>query len=317
MREWFPHPPPPAILMYHRIAEESFDPWGGAITPAHFRDHLSWLSQNRTVLPLIEFAELHRRGALPADAVALTIDDGYACNSEVAAPLLEEFQIPATLFLPIGVLMSGRPFWWDELEDIVLEHEGPELTLDGGPVTLGEKSATDRQWAPWSPPGTPRQAAYHDMHVQLARTTPGRLVSVMEDLRHQAKPVTEPAGLKRPMTREEVRRARNRFVEFGSHALNHPWLPDLDPAEQQHEICDSMEQCRELTGERPVAFAYPFGMFDEHSQQLAKEAGFACACTTRDRAVLRKSPMFALPRLPIDNCDAAALEQSLAQARLS
>jgi peptidoglycan/xylan/chitin deacetylase (PgdA/CDA1 family) len=87
-RQWLhsllPRGPSPTILMYHRIAEEPFDPWGLSVTPANFRDQLAWLAQNRTVLPLGEFAALHRAGTLPAEAIAVTLDDGYACASQAS-----------------------------------------------------------------------------------------------------------------------------------------------------------------------------------------------------------------------------------------
>ena len=86
--------PGPAILMYHRIADESFDPWGLAVSPENFADQIDWLKQNRTILSLPDFVELHRQGQLPRNATALTFDDGYACNADVAVPLLEKLGIP-------------------------------------------------------------------------------------------------------------------------------------------------------------------------------------------------------------------------------
>src|SRR5438270_773320 len=77
----------PVILMYHRIADEKFDPWGLCVTPDRFANQLSWVAKNRTPVPLPEFAELHRRGVLPDNAIAVTFDDGYACTAKIAAPL--------------------------------------------------------------------------------------------------------------------------------------------------------------------------------------------------------------------------------------
>src|SRR5690349_5856170 len=89
-RARLPHPPAPAILMYHRIASETFDPWRLAVQPEAFAEQLAWLARHRTVLRLGEFAAFHRRGKLPRTAVALTFDDGYGCTAEVAAPMLKK-----------------------------------------------------------------------------------------------------------------------------------------------------------------------------------------------------------------------------------
>ena len=39
-----PRRPRPAILMYHRIAHETFDPWGLAVQEAVFAEQLEWLA---------------------------------------------------------------------------------------------------------------------------------------------------------------------------------------------------------------------------------------------------------------------------------
>src|SRR5881275_1855421 len=75
---WVPRKAGPAILMYHRIGIETFDPWGLVVDPDRFAGQLEWLALNRTMLPLTEFARLHLERQLPPDAASLTFDDGYA-----------------------------------------------------------------------------------------------------------------------------------------------------------------------------------------------------------------------------------------------
>ena len=47
-----PWPLRPAILMYHRIADAAFDPWGLAVPRQSFADQMQWLAKKRTVLDL-------------------------------------------------------------------------------------------------------------------------------------------------------------------------------------------------------------------------------------------------------------------------
>ena len=53
--------------------------------------------------------------------MAITFDDGYANNLYQAKPLLEKYQIPATVFVATDYLEKPREFWWDELERIILQ----------------------------------------------------------------------------------------------------------------------------------------------------------------------------------------------------
>ena len=115
-----------SILLYHRIAEADFDPWNIAVTPNEFERQLFKL-RSKTILPLQEFARLHRQKKLPRNAVAITFDDGYACNALVAAPMLKSFGYPATFFVVSDAIACSEEFWWDQLEAIF---HAPEFEYD-------------------------------------------------------------------------------------------------------------------------------------------------------------------------------------------
>jgi len=299
--------PGPAILMYHRIAEEGFDPWQLAVSPSNFAGHLEWISRKRTALSLDEFARLHRSGKLPRDAIAVTFDDGYACNARTAAPLLERHRVPATIFLSASLIERGREFWWDELEQIVLGHDGETLRLKGREITLGEKQAGDSDWRPGSPPATARQLAYKEIWSLLYGQPAAKLEEAMAQLREQAQVPEAPRESHRPMTPEEIRATRSETISFGSHALSHASLPRLSPEEQAREINESVLRCEALAGTRPRTFAYPYGDHSSELEPLVEQAGFLCACRADGWFVTRKTNRFALPRFFVRNSDADQL----------
>jgi len=297
--------------MYHRVALESFDPWGLAVSPENFARQLRWLRENRTVMSLTDFAAGHRDGTLPENAAALTFDDGYCCVAEAAAPLLSEQAMPATVFLPAELIERERPFWWDELERIVLQSDRENLVLDGEAVALGRQSAEDRKWRPGAPPATPRQAAFHRIWAKLRPMPPAAIDSAVADLREQAAVAEERPASKRPMSPREVRNLAGSGIEFGSHALTHPWLASLDAREKAREIGETIARCETLTGIRPASFAYPYGNFDAEAVRLVEEAGFLCACSTERRSVSQRSSRFALPRVQVGDWDAIELRMEL------
>ena len=109
------------ILMYHRVAEVGSDPWSLCVTPQHFAEHLEVLREygNATQMQYLHkvvqnTAHLHR-------PIAVTFDDGYADNLQNAKPLLEHYDIPATVFVVSGCVDQEREFWWDELERVFLQ----------------------------------------------------------------------------------------------------------------------------------------------------------------------------------------------------
>lgn len=311
-RSMLPRRRRPAILMYHRIARDAFDPWGLAVAPERFAAQLDWIAKNRRVLPLTEFVQRHRSGDLPKDAAAITFDDGYACTAAVATPILQQFGLSATIFLPAELIEKGSLFWWDELQEIVLGADTYPLKVDGQTFVLGEKRNDDRVWKPGAPPRTPRQSAFRNLWAALHPRSPGDLDQAMADLRSQAPPAAAPDRMKRPMTAAEVRCASAAGVEFGSHALTHPSLPHLSRQEKARQIHESVQRCAALSGHMPRAFAYPYGDLDEGSARIVEEAGFECACATQDRCVEADSEVYALPRIAVGDWNPRRLARALA-----
>lgn len=316
IRESLPHRAEPrhgpAILLYHRVAEDRFDPWALAVSPTHFADQMEWLAKYRTILSLTEFARRNREGALAADAIAITFDDGYACNAHVAAPVLQRLGIPATIFLPAEIIEAGRQFWWDELQDIVIDHPKSTLNLDGEAVAIGPRNEADADWPSGTHPRTDRQRAFLALWSRLRTRTSVGLASALSELRNSRERSAD-QPLKRPMTVQEIRSVGGP-VEFGSHALTHRSLPALDAADRALEISESLDRCEALAGYRPRSFAYPFGDADAECIRLVEEAGFECACITGERNVSPNADVYALPRIGVGNFPVAMLPQLLGQA---
>src|SRR5829696_2195147 len=77
---------------------------------------LAFLARRCNVVPLAEgLRALDQDDPLPPRAVALSFDDGYRDQLELAAPMLAQLGLPATFFLVPGLLdRTARP-WWEEL----------------------------------------------------------------------------------------------------------------------------------------------------------------------------------------------------------
>ncbi len=82
-----------AILMYHSI-DESGSPI--SVDPRIFRQHMEFLAKGRPrVVPLAEVAAANAAN----HTVALTFDDAFANFGRLAAPLLSDLALPATVFV--------------------------------------------------------------------------------------------------------------------------------------------------------------------------------------------------------------------------
>lgn len=89
------------ILCYHGLWLTPGAPYGNCLfmTPEQFEGRMARLRRSGLpVLPLGEAIERLAADDLPPAAVAITIDDGWASTRSHMLPILERYQLPATLY---------------------------------------------------------------------------------------------------------------------------------------------------------------------------------------------------------------------------
>ena len=104
-----PSAPRALILMYHAV-EPARSPL--SVTPKLFRSHLRRIAESGArVVTVRELTEELQRGKSQRDLlVAITFDDGFESVAEVAAPLLADKGLAATVFCVAGRL-GGTSDW--------------------------------------------------------------------------------------------------------------------------------------------------------------------------------------------------------------
>jgi peptidoglycan/xylan/chitin deacetylase (PgdA/CDA1 family) len=308
----------PIILMYHRVAWRTHDPWQLAVSPDRFADQIAVLVQLRQVVPLRWLADQITQRRLPKKVAVVTFDDGYVDLLGEAKPVLERYTCPATAFLVTGAIGTMHSFWWDELAHIVFETPVLPTELE---IEIARRPY--RWWIDERP--TPRtDPAYghvtvtrEELHNQLWRLLrplqPEPRWEQLERLCAWAGTQIEEYSAHRALTADEVRCfASPGFIDIGAHSVTHPALPMLDETSQRAEIGISRVVCEELIGEPIHTFAYPHGEFDDATIACVRAAGFACACTTRTGRMSAKCDPMLLPRFPVGNWDGAVFARKLA-----
>ncbi len=97
------------ILGYHRVAEGRD---ALAVSPERFRRQLELVARRgATFVSLTDALDLLDTPST-APRVAVTFDDGYLDNLEVALPILEALNVPATIFLVTAIAAGKDDFHW-------------------------------------------------------------------------------------------------------------------------------------------------------------------------------------------------------------
>lgn len=274
-----------SILIFHRVLAKPDPIFPGEPDARRFDEILSWVGRWFQVLPLDEAASRLSAGTLPARALAITFDDGYADNAQVALPILQRHGMVATFFVATSFLDGGR-MWNDTVIEAVRGCSLEKLDLsDLGFGTYSLASPDERRHAIESLLGQikyrelgPRNQAVEAIARQISMALPDDLM----------------------MSSDQIRQLRHAGMQIGAHTCSHPILASLSDAQAMAEIVDGKDQLEEIIGEAVTLFAYPNGKpgrdyLAKHAA-MAEAAGFAAAVSTAPGVSSLKTDPFQLPR---------------------
>jgi peptidoglycan/xylan/chitin deacetylase (PgdA/CDA1 family) len=282
-----------AILRYHAICGPEGHTYADpaiCISPAAFERHVKYLAANYCVLPLPEaVAALRSHKRLPANAVAITFDDGYADNLW-AARVLAQHGVTGTFFLTSECISGGQPFWPAEIRALISVIPGPDLrfALEGKILELPLRGPQDR-------------AAAIRQVTRLFKSHP---IPVRERLREEVRIQAGAARVPSVMlTWGDVAEMHALGMTIGAHTRTHANLPSAGLKDATREIVESKEQIESALRTTVTMFAYPNGgaeqYFTPELQRVVAAAGFRAAFTSRNGFARRGSDLYAVERIQV------------------
>jgi len=271
------------IFPYHRVASEEDALLPGTPSAAQFERQLRRIRKYCNPLPLTEGIQCLASGDLPARAVAVTFDDGYANNLDVAAPLLKKYEIPATVFVAVDALERGI-MWNDILIEAVRAANGEidATSLGLGMIDLGARD---------------RLAVVQELISRALYLPTEERLRVSETIHRNATHSDPQRQMLRP---EQLTELEAFGIEIGAHTVNHPILKSLDDSDAEKEMADSRSWIEDVTGTTPSVFAYPNGKlgkdYERRHAEMVRSVGFVGAVTADWGCATQHSSLFELPR---------------------
>jgi len=253
------------ILLYHSVPDASISGWidpANAMPPEHFEAQMCFLSRRRRVISMNELVDsIAARARLEPGTVVITFDDGYRDNLEVAAPILDRYRLPATLYLATRAMDEGR-LWIDELYAMFCRRSRHELTVGNERVDLSDNSA--------------RARAYHSLADTLSRCDLSGRRNLLVKIEEQLHPTASPPRL--ILNWNEVRDLRQRYprIELGLHTSDHLDLV-ANESTAREQIEQSMIDVERELNLRPRHFSFPYGRFSAVSRDVVRSLGFQSA----------------------------------------
>lgn len=296
------------ILMYHRIGELDADPWYLRVRPENFDDQMRVLRRLMRPMSMHQLREALRDSILPDRAVVVSFDDGYANNLHLAKPVLERYEIPATIFVTTGYLGTTIEYWWDELEQILLRPgslppslhlRDMDVSFELGPAMQYTAEEYHHDCA-HTRDHSQRLQFYYKVWERLRPLAEGHRRRILQELWDWAGTSGTTRESRRSLTQEELRELhRGNLVSIGAHTVTHPLLSELAAEEQRREIRDSKLYLQRLLEKGIDSFSYPFGRYTEETVSLVRSEGFTSACSVTHGLVGIGADCLLLPRFSV------------------
>lgn len=274
------------VLIFHRVLAEQDPLFPSELYAARFEGLMRMVAGAFQVLPLDLALRRLSEGSLPARSLAITFDDGYADNHDIAFPILKQLGLSATVFVSTGFLNGGR-MWNDTVIECIRRTRA--VRLDLAEFGLGSIALESLEQ---------RRSALSALLPLVKYSHPARRRTMLARISDLCGQPDLPNNLM--MTREQVAALHRGGIGIGAHTVNHPILCTLTEAEARAEMTVSRDELQAMVDAPVTLFAYPNGRpgkdYDQSHAAMAKQVGFAAAVATTPTVAKGGADPFQVPR---------------------
>lgn len=301
--------------MYHQVCNRKSDPWELAVSPEIFEEQMNFLKKNFEVVTLKEIASAVKNKSLRNTKIAITFDDGFKDNHTNACPVLHQKQLPASFYMATHAVSSGQPYWWEQLERIILHTEQlpSELKL---PVAgwlfhfrfirdnkLTKKLAEEiRAWSSEKPAGNERTSLFLQLWLLIQPLEFDEQTKLIGGIKEWAGDAVQQCAEHGVMSPADVRSiSADPLFTIGAHTVHHAMLAEKDEATQSFEVNQSRKAIEAWVQKPVTGFAFPYGNYNSVTKKILEKNGFDYGVSTECRGVTNYDDVFALPRMQVKN----------------
>jgi peptidoglycan/xylan/chitin deacetylase (PgdA/CDA1 family) len=281
------------ILLFHRVIPQEkqsvFNKYL-EVSPDYLDSCINYFKENE--YDIISLDDLYLRlteNRFDKRFVCFTFDDGYIDNYIYAYPLFKKYNIPFAIYITTNMVNRKLRAHSYILEDIILQNDDIELTLNKIDYYFPCKSKGEKM------------EAY--LHIgSLGKSN----YSIFTELSERYEYNWHHKNDTMFMTWDHLlAMGENPLVTLGAHTVNHFELSKLSFTDALNEILLSKAEIEQKCGSDVYHFAYPYGSFDSYGEReidILKKASFKTATTTNigNLSPQHRDSLFELPRNNVD-----------------
>lgn len=278
------------ILNFHRVRPHGLpsDPFDScpSISVELFKEILFYLKKHYEIVSVRNFC---KRIDQLQPLAAITFDDGWQDNYEIAFPILQELKIPATIFMTTGKIGSSEPFWQQKLGKLFsfVVYEGEKEDQEKLRRILRVDEA---------------EALNSDLYKKIVGQWKSRKHSEINAKLNIDGWSKKILSFERALflSSDDLREMASRNIDFGSHTVNHVILTNECDATVESELVESKKALEEIVGKPVDMLAYPDGDFSSKIIRRAETYGYKLGCTTENVPIGKRCDPMKWPRIDFE-----------------
>ena len=201
-------------------------------------------------------------------AIAVTFDDDLPSHATHALPVLRRMGVPAAFFLSGRALNGAGPYWFQELEALLVAHGNASTAALLGLPSPDANGSASLALACERDPGLRRRVSELSADIQAPGVLDGNGIAALAA-----------SGM-----------------SIGFHTVDHQALPEVDDITLDAAVTRGRDRLAAAAGDRVRYFAYPYGRADARSAAAVRRGGFDAAFTGRPEPLRPRGDRYRIGR---------------------
>ena len=274
------------ILTYHRVIEKWDDTLGYSqpgmvVTAANFERQLAVLKDDFEMVTL-DALLVDQSNDTPGrrPRCAITFDDGWRDNYEVALPIVRRLRVPATIFLATDFIGTDRTFWHTRLIHLLV-HGDPSRLLECPPELRSYPAPVRDGLAALARLGRAPAARDLDAFIEAVKASCDEdAIEALVSTLGRALGASEPIIPDRKFFLDwgQVREMAACGVSIASHGCSHRIMTRLPVEDARAEMVRSKAEIERRVGRQVPHFAFPNEAASPALLTAAETAGYRSVC---------------------------------------
>lgn len=297
------------IVMYHYVRElqKSRYPEIKGLEYALFKQQLAFFNDNFNVVTMEDvIASVETKTGLPDKALLLTFDDGYIDHFTYVFPMLKEYGMQGSFFVPGKVFTehklldvnkihfllasSSMDILYGELLKMLNFYRGEEWSYPSNEELIQQYAVANR----WDS----KETIFFKRMLQVVLPEKLRGMIVDNLFKKYVNVTEEIIAHELYMNYEQMKLMKKDGMYFGIHGYDHYWMNHLSPMKLEDDINKAIKSMHGLIDSNKWVINYPYGSYSDSVIKTLKNRGIVLGLSTDvGVADISLDNRFVLPRL--------------------